>query len=341
VQDTGRKKNRLSIALGCCICIAACGSPTAVRINQGPATVAYMVQSNPPNGIVGFSTVPNNNGSQVSTLTLPPSYYAMMVATDSGGQIYVATYDANNDTRIFVYAPNSNGAATPLRSFNTTINVNNITEIAVDPAGELYAVTQEGTSTPTLFVYSSTATGNATPIRSLQLSGITIVRQVNFDSAGSIYVAGYGPNDDRIIAVYKPLVNGIVTPMRTITFDGNAMVSGVAVDSAGNIFVNVCPECTGTNFVIEKFAPGANGTASPTNTIELSLGSSTHAITGGQVYVDGVGNVFTSVVPISYPGANITYVLYGFSPNASGSAQPSFQLANSPNNVNGLGFAIN
>jgi hypothetical protein len=180
---------------------------------------------------------------------------------------------------------------------------------------------------PVLLVYSATASGVATPIRSLQLTNVGYVSDMAVDAAGNIYVAGdFGA--ESAIAIYSPNANGPATPARMITF-GTSNVYGVAVDSAGDVFANVCLGCYGTNFVIEEFAPGASGAPTPINTISLlnvSFTSLTRSIGGGPVRLDGAGNIFTSLILISDPGANLTGVIYGFGPTATGPAVPTVQI---------------
>jgi beta-propeller repeat-containing protein len=185
---------------------------------------------------------------------------------------------------------------------------------------------------PTVTVYSATASGSAVPLRTLQLTnvGSTSVSDIAADAAGNIYVTGYVIGAGSVIAVYSPTANGPATPMRTITFGETANVYGVAVDAAGDVFANVCPSgCTDTDFVIEEFAPGASGAATPVNTINVlnvSVTSLTRGLRGGPVRLDGVGNIFTSLTLISEPGANVANVIYGFGPTTTGSATPTVQI---------------
>jgi hypothetical protein len=321
----------LVMTLAAAIGLAGCGSvtnPSPAYINTAPATVAY-VNGSIAAGIAGYSTVPANNGSLVGLLTLPPSplYYGGPLATDPSGQIYVAGGDGTNHAaQILIYPPNSTGAATPSR----TINIDDVNRLAVDPAGRVYVLNLgENYAPPAVAVYASDASGAATPLRTLVLTGVLPpVSDIVADAAGNLYVAGYIGNG-WAVAVYPPTANGPCTPARTIAFglDGSSIAYGVAVNSAGNIFANVGSSSPNGPTVIEEFAPGADGPASPINTINLTAVSSWQIAGGGPVRVDGAGNIFTSVQLEDPETALSVIVFYGFAPGATGDATPTVQIA--------------
>ncbi len=330
-----------SLILASAICLAGCSGLPAAHTNTAPATVAYMNGSGGA-GIVGYSTVPANNGSSMGTLTLPPSplYYGGPLATDPSGQIYIAAADgANHAAQILIYPPNSTGAATASR----TINLNDVNRLAVDPAGRVYVLNLAGGyGPPTVAVYSATASGAATPLRTLQLTNVLPpVADMTADAAGNIYVAAYLGNG-WTIAVYPPTATGPSTPTRTIDFGtyGTSIVYGVAVDSARDIFANVGSGSYNGPNAIEEFAPGANGAATPINTINLTVGSPWQIATGGPVRLDGAGNIFTSLTLLSHDTALDSIVVYGFEPTATGSAVPTVQIAPTDGGYNTF-FAVN
>jgi hypothetical protein len=155
-------------------------------------------------------------------------------------------------------------------------------------------------------------------------------------------VAGYRrTGNGGVIAVYPPAANGPSTPIRTITLT-NSDVYGVAVDPEGNIFANVCPGCyssSGAGFVIEEFAPGETGEATPINTINLSVGAPWKIALGGPVRLDGAGNIFTSLVLSSTDTPEPNFVVYGFGSADKGNAAPTVQIA--PTNGYSSYFAVN
>ncbi len=339
----------LSGILAGCICLSGCSSQSPGHSNTGPATtVAYMI-GNVSTEIKEYSTVIANNGSPINTITFPPSCYGGPLATDSSGQIYVGVaispVDPLNLGEILIYPPNSTGTATPSRTIG--LNSYDIFALAVDPAGLLYVLydpMQEGSdATPTVTVYSATASGTATPLRTLQLTNLLpTFRDIAADAAGNLYVAGFfSDSTGNAIAVYPPTATGLATPTRMITF-GASTVYGVAVDPAGDVFVNICRGCYDGANAIEEFAPGANGAATPINTINLTAKSPWVIVNGGPVHLDSAGNIFTSlelfsnsvVMPLSS-----SIVVYGFGPTATGSTAPIVQIT--PTDGYTTSFALN
>lgn len=327
-----------------------CAGPPAVApsyASGAPATVAYML-GDVDTAIKGYSAVPANNGSLLGTLTYPSSYYGGPLATDSTGQIYAAVainpVDPLNLGDIFIYPPNSTGGGTPSR----TININSYqgSALAVDSAGLVYVAINTGSAEdappPMVSVYSATASGIATPLRTLQLTNVfpTGVTDIAADAAGNIYVAGCTKTMGFVIAIYPPTATGSSTAARTITF-GSSAVFGVAVNATGNIFANVCSGCySGPNFVIEEFAPGADGEATPINTISLPAESGWINAGGGPVRLDGAGNIFTSLQRVSTnPSVLDIDVVYGFESTATGNSAPTVQIA-PPKGYNNF-FALN
>jgi len=292
--------------------------------------------------INAYSTVPANNGSLIGTITLPTSYFGVFLATDSAGQVYVAAASAAYPAlTFFTLPPDSTGTAT----LSGTINVNpnfGVTAIAVDSAGRFYVAGAPYSSepaadqpTPTVTVYSATANGAATPLRTLQLTGLLAPADVAVDTLGDIYVAGLTKDWASVIAVYPPPANGPSRPCRTIRLVGNNEFDSVAVDYSGNIFASVCRDCLSSggiidaNYAIEKFEPDADGDASPIDIINLTAESPWTILWPGAVRVDGAGNIFTALTLQKFdPLFHMSTVLYGFGPNASGSAVPTVQITN-------------
>jgi hypothetical protein len=331
----------LSVILAGAIFLAGCSGLPALPANAAPATVAYMNGSS-YTGIVGYSTVPADNGSSIGTLTLPPSplYYGGPLATDPGGQIYVATADGTSHAaQILIYLPNSTGAAAPSR----TINIIDVNRLAVDPAGRVYVLNLAGDlGAPTVSVYSADSSGSATPFRTLVLTNVLPpVADIAADAAGNLYVAAYIGNS-WTVAVYPPTAAGPSMPTRTIDFGayGTSIVYGVAVDSAGDIFANVASSSYNGPRAIEEFAPGSNGSPTPINTINLTVGTPWQIIGGGPVRIDGAGNIFTSLQLLSHETALNSIVIYGFGPTATGNAAPTVQIAPADGGYNTF-FALN
>lgn len=323
----------LSPILAGAICLLGCSSVaptsggTGTNTSIAPATVAYTFSS-PSLQINEYSTVPADNGSLVGTLTLPTPYVAQQFATDLNGQIYIAACtDANGSGEVFVYPPNSTGAAVP----SNTIKIAScdVVDFVVDPAGQyLYVETQEAVDAPqTVSVYPVAASGAPVPIRTLQLPtapwGVALAAA---DANGNIYAPGSTSSSNGVINLYGPEATGTDAPIRTITFE-NEVPTGLAIDASGDIFAIVAICCEGTDWVIEEFAPGAAGAARPLNTINLPPLPADTTADNGFVQLDAASNIFASLVlnPLHTPPSSSS-VIYRFAPTATGHAAPTVTI---------------
>jgi hypothetical protein len=303
---------------------------------QGATLVSVIEFPNPSVGhavINSYSISPGQDGSLVGTFNLPSIFVQGGPATDSAGQIYVLGNFVEGllSCQILVYPAGSAGATTPSR----TIDAPGCTEaLTVDPVGRLYAGYMPGNNTvpTTVSVYSATATGAATPLRTLQLTDVEGINDIAADAAGNIYVAAYmRPNSQPAVAVYSPDASGPATSSHTIPVVGAGVV-GVAVDAEGDIFANVVRGYSNSpEYVIEEFAPGADGAAAPTNTIRLPPTPALRSQSYG-VRVDGAGNVFTMVYLdlIRAPEPNSFALLYGFARRSTAAATPIVQVTFPP-----------
>jgi hypothetical protein len=204
-----------------------------------------------------------------------------------------------------------------------------IVSLAVDSAGEIYALTQDGIS-----VYAANASGNATPIRQIPANATTTTleypTQIALDSGQNIYAANATD-----ILVFSPTANGNVAPARTITWSNAGGANGVAVDAKGDIFT-VIETCTGspnaciTSSQIFQFAPGANGTVTPTNALTIlpspSFPNASTQASG--VALDSAGNLYTQVFSITSMGLGAPSFLDAlslevFTPGQTGSSVPA------------------
>jgi len=324
----------LSLILTGAACLVGCSSiahrsgSTGTNNGSGPATVAYAF-SYPRGQINEYSTV---NGSLLGTLTVPTPYTAQQFATDGNGQIYVTGCGPTNDGEVFVFPPNSTGAATPSSAFELGScggGINDIYTLVVDPAGQyLYVQGPAIADVPqTVYVFPVAANGPPVPVRTLQLSigGLGAV-----DADGNIYTSGvaYGSGCNGVVSVYGPTASGTDAPISTITI-ANEQATGVAVDASGDIFVSVT-NCQGTDWAVEEFAAGANGAATPINTINLpALPAGAYVSGGCFVRLDAASNIFASLDIVSPQPLSETAVIYGFAPTATGQATPTVTISDS------------
>jgi hypothetical protein len=328
----------LSVIVTGCAWLSGCSSQPHGGTYTGPTTQAYVV-SGTFTSILEYSTAPADNGSLIGTLALPASFYGYVVATDSTAQIYVAGV-APGLCQILIYSADSTGEAVPSRTINLP-GSSCISALAIDPTGRIYAAGQSlnGVS-PTVSVYPATANGTATPLRTLTLAGIGTFNDLAADAAGNIYAAGtIGVDGPFSVQVYSPTSTGSAIPTRTITSAAAVGIDGVAVDSAGDIFADV--QLSNTDYAIEEFAPGVDGTAAPINTIQLPQQSATIA-SGGPVRLDSGGNLFTALRLLNnIPPSTETYIIYGFGSTATGSPTPTVQITPTNAFFNNEDFALN
>lgn len=352
------KKKRATIGLSLivtgAVCLVGCSnlapSSDSTGTSNAAATVAYTFVGDGSGieQIAGYSVAPGNVGTVVSSVAQTPPYgLGGRIATDQTGQVYSTSYSysANNSTasvEIDVYPPYPTGVTSPSRSIQIpflSVPAFGIFGLAVDSAGLLYVgyLTANG-GEATVLVYSATASGAATPIRTLQLMNSEVdydAGDMAVDAVGSLYVVGYATNRP-YVWVYPPAANGPSMPSRTISVSeklASDAPSGIAVDSKGDVFVNLwSPSDNGmSNDYIEEFAPGAEGAATPINTININVETPGYFIVfGGPLRLDGAGNIFASFEVFTNnieAIAPFEWFIYGYEPTATGNQPPSVQIA--------------
>ncbi|HME34139.1 MAG TPA: hypothetical protein VKF84_02795 [Candidatus Sulfotelmatobacter sp.] len=336
----------LSPILTVAVCLVGCSSSGSTgTTSNAAATVAYTHAAYLNSGleqIVGYSAAPGNGSAVVSSFTqTPPKYLTGPIATDQTGQVYSSLLSASsNSIEIDVYPPYPTGVTGPSRSIQIQMPPESVVfGLAVDSAGLLYVAynTWPYPVVPTVAVYSAAASGAATPIRTMQPSAAQPeieATDMALDADGNIYIAGYATISETTKAyvwVYPPTASGLSMPSRTINAGGNGLAaSGVAVAPAGDVFVNVWG---GVVHYIEEFAPGAEGAATPVNTMYTSVETPGYSMVYcGPVRLDGAGNIFTSFEVFADPDnlgapAPSAWFIYGYEPTATGSQAPSVQIA--------------
>ena len=150
----------------------------------------------------------------------------------------------------------------------------------------------------------------------------------------SLYVSGVALLSlSSSIAEFPTTANGEVSPTSTIKAPSDFFFNGLAVDGAGNVYVGTAPDNSGNGGIeILVYAPGANGTATPTRTIsgaatglEVLSSNSINAIA-----VDGAGNIYVSAeTTLSQADLGISI----FSSSANGNVAPTRVIAGSATNI--------
>jgi hypothetical protein len=152
--------------------------------------------------------------------------------------------------------------------------------------------------------------------------------------APSVYVSGVSlAGLASSIAEFPTIANGAVSPTSTIKAPSDFFFNGLAVDGAGNVYVGSAPDNSGNGGIeILVYAPGANGTATPTRTIsgaatglEVLGSNSINAIA-----VDGAGNIYVSAqTTLGQADLGISI----FSSTANGNVAPTRVIAGSATNI--------
>jgi len=326
----------LLLAIGCGVNPS---SPGSLEPTGDAASIVYVIQDDFNTETSSILELPANaqgNVAPSATLNSPASTIFYAAAVDQSGNLYVGAetevVNPNAVFEIFEYAAGATGAATPMRTIDIPVGV---VSLAVDETGQIYALTQDG-----IYVFAANSSGNATPIRwilpgeSTSITSIYYPFGIAVDEQQNIYVA----NATNIL-VFSSTANGNVAPVKTITWPTAqyGIADGVAVDANGDIFasnyLNNCPvspySCTSSSQIL-KFAPGANGAVTPTNTLTILPNSSfPSASTGANgVAVDGAGNLYTQVITttnlgLGLPGWTDAMSVEVFSTGQTGSSAPA------------------
>lgn len=298
------------------------GPSLYVTVNPSPFS------SPPVSSIIQFSSDSNGTVSPSSTVKGPTGVTFEGLAVDATGNLYVGgvlpgtTPNSQGELQILVFAPGSNGMATPTRTIigNSTglegFTQNMISGLAVDSSGNLYVssgLLKGGLVNPGISVFAPTANGDVAPTNVITMTniGTYTMGQIALDSAGNIYVAASTLGAPQAaILIFASNSAGTVPPTSTITGPETTLdgLDGVAVDSEGNIYVSNVSSM-GVPSILE-FGAGSTGNVAPMRTIS---GSATTMSALGNLAVDSAGNIYV---------LNDLNILK-FSPTATGNVAPT------------------
>jgi hypothetical protein len=259
----------------------ACGSVSPTASLQLPTSVssyqslsvdasgylyvgAYLGSQAVQSEVLVFAPGANGAATPVRTLVFPG--FVVSATSDSNGAIYVATDPNPNGSStqtILVFAPGSDGSATPVRTIELPGSDDGFGcgQVAVDQSGNIICSISEFGR---LQVFANGATGAATPARTISAGGEIVA--FSLDPAGNIDVAIAGELHSRqpvSIVEFAGGTGGADTPINTLSADAlpnDTDVNSLGVDAAGNLYV--C-ELLAAEPAVLKFAPSANGIASP------------------------------------------------------------------------------
>jgi hypothetical protein len=228
----------------------------ATGIAVGPTGTIYV--STASNGILVFGA--SQTGDAVPMQHITGQTGVGGIALDSSGKIYV-----DEPSIVKVFAPNANGAATPIRTFSNA-GIKNAKGIALDASNKVYIANFGDDS---ITVFAAGASGSVSPIRTIAGAATTITQPIGIsvDIAGNTYLAERTGK----FLVFGPAQNGDVAPMRRVTdAEASSGFNGIGASISGRAIV---ANANGTvHNEVETFAKNANGTSSPLMDI---MGSST------------------------------------------------------------------
>ncbi len=180
-------------------------------------------------------------------------------------------------------------------------------------AGTLYALSDG--SAYTFGAFAPGANGNVAPLASFNAS-IQSPTGIAVDATGRAYVVGYSVTGTQILS-YAYGASGNAVPSTTLTTDINAWALGIDPVTDDLVATDA------NNNIVEYFAPGANGSATPVKTIS---GANTGLNLPYQVAFDGSDNIY--VVNGNGFGSVVEYAA-----GATGNATP---IATIGGNLTGL-----
>jgi hypothetical protein len=227
---------------------------TGIAVSQ--AGTIYV--STTSNGILVFGPSQMGNAAPMRHITGQSAVGG--VALDSTGNIYV-----DEPSVVKVFAPNANGAATPIRTFSNA-GIKNPKGIALDASNRVYIANYGADS---ITVFAAGASGSVAPIRMLTGPATTIAFPIGIsvDVAGNAYLAERTGK----FLVFGPSQNGNVAPIRTVTdAEASSGLNGIGASISGRAIA--ANANASLHNEVETFAKNANGTSSPVLDI---MGSST------------------------------------------------------------------
>ncbi len=312
------------------------GSATAMSFSGGPTPIGldasgalYVLdRASPMYGTSVLVFAPGANGNVAPVRAIPgnatteiPAYNPFALAVDSAGTIYLDASDNAQTHGVIAFAPGSTGSVPPSRTLSGPAFSGALWAMATDAAGNLYIERTSATSPSQVEVFSAGANGAVSPSRTLtapwdeQFEATPIAA----DQAGDIWNAGVNGagGSTNTISRYAVPTNGTASPNRVLYGGaiGPYAPSGVGFDGAGSLYVL----CRGDQ-TVKIYAPGANGLAAPTRTIQ---GIPASTIWGLLVDTDGT----TYVSTMNFSGTSAYGAIVVYAPGANGMATPVRTIA--------------
>jgi hypothetical protein len=260
------------------------GTIYALNFGSGSGRAAYVTE---------YDGKAKGNAAPERTLSLDKSLYAVSLAVDSGGNIYVGYLDStlgesngkpDSGNEIAIYSPDASGGEGPsavLQADPGTSTTIFPIFMAFDPSGRLvtYGATSVDENTgDAVLTYPAGSSGPAAPeygfdFQSPSLyypgpSGLTIDSANNFYLNGT-FKSGFGSDYGLYVASAADIGNPYAQPARTIPWDSTTgltpgLTTGVGLNKTGEIFIgNVVKSGSGSGTTCQAaanvYAAGASG----------------------------------------------------------------------------------
>jgi sugar lactone lactonase YvrE len=251
---------------------------------------------------------PAAHGNVAPVATIGSETEPQGIAVDSAGKIYVTNrvdwrhqkfglqkFDPHLAQSVRVYAANANGdEAEPIAIIQgLQTGMDEVEGVMVGRKGEIYVASCPLSKSGTVTVYPANSNGDVKPRATIADGADTeldLPRAIAVDPSGQIYVA-----NTESITIYPPGTNHNVPPIRAITGPRYMFINtpdGIALDSDENIYLSIAQGGSLNNGVVDVFAAGSNGKATPSAIISFTNTRSPTSVavdSAGNLHVDGWG----------------------------------------------------
>jgi hypothetical protein len=236
------------------------------------------------------------NAAPERTLLLDKALYAVSIAVDSSGDLYVGYFDSSNGAsfgkpdagnEIAIYAPGASGNDKPISTLTQDAKTSTMIYpvfMAFDPSGRLVtygATTVDGNTGNAVMTYATGSKGATAPEYAFAFASPAIYYPgptgLTIDSADNVYLngtfkSGFGSAYAMYVAAAADVGNPSAQPARTIPWNSTTKLSAgftsdVALNQSAEIFIaNYVKAGSGSSATCQAatnaYAAGASGSGS-------------------------------------------------------------------------------